>query len=160
MYRLIRQHAPEARLIFTLSPVPLLATFRPVSCISANTVSKAILRVAVDELFVKEDPRLHYWPSYEIVLEGFENSLKPDNRHVREEVLAFIMALFEQVPHENGPSDDALLSRYMDALVACGRTVQDGPKRIKRGRLAERHRGKTDEEVAGGSDVAFAPVRD
>ena len=48
--RLVRTHAPAASIVFTLSPVPLAATFRGVSCVTANAASKAILRVAVDEL--------------------------------------------------------------------------------------------------------------
>ena len=50
----MRRHNPRAHIVFTLSPVPLNATFRGVSCVSANSVSKAILRVAVDELLREE----------------------------------------------------------------------------------------------------------
>lgn len=56
VYELIRQHRPEAQIILTLSPVPLVATFRPISCITANAVSKASLRVAIDEV-MRENPR-------------------------------------------------------------------------------------------------------
>ena len=48
--KLIRTHVPKASIVFTLSPVPLAATFRGVSCVTANATSKAVLRVAVDEL--------------------------------------------------------------------------------------------------------------
>jgi hypothetical protein len=34
---LIRKHNPRAKIVFTLSPVGLAATFRPVSCITANS---------------------------------------------------------------------------------------------------------------------------
>lgn len=95
---LIREHHPKAKIVVTLSPVPLIATFRPVSCISASSVSKAVLRVAIDQLMRKQgnDGVLHYWPSYEIVTNGFADSFKPDNRHVREEILDYIMGLFER----------------------------------------------------------------
>jgi hypothetical protein len=95
-YRLIRQHRPNAAIIFTLSPVPLVATFRPISCISANTVSKASLRVAVDELMREhpDDERLFYFPSYEIVKEVVVDPYEEDRRHVRAEVVATIMDLF------------------------------------------------------------------
>jgi hypothetical protein len=82
--RLIRKHVPRAAIVFTLSPVllsadgllhqvpallllprmtsdclphqvPLAATFRGVSCVTANAASKAILRVAVDELMREEE---------------------------------------------------------------------------------------------------------
>lgn len=95
-YRLIRQHRPDAAIIFTLSPVPLVATFRPVSCISANTVSKASLRMAVDELMREhpDDPRLFYFPSYEIVKEVIADPYEDDRRHVRPEVVSGIMNFF------------------------------------------------------------------
>ena len=51
---LVRRHNPRAHIVFTLSPVPLNATFRGVSCVTANAVSKSILRVAVDELLREE----------------------------------------------------------------------------------------------------------
>ena len=34
---LIRKHRPDAKIVLTLSPIPLAATFRNVSCVSANT---------------------------------------------------------------------------------------------------------------------------
>jgi hypothetical protein len=96
IHRFIRQHRPDATIIFTLSPVPLLATFRPVSCVTANSVSKAILRVAIDEFFRAntEDKRLLYFPSYEIVTEYFRDASRGDNRHVRLDVVERIMDEF------------------------------------------------------------------
>lgn len=44
---LIRDVRPQAKIVLTLSPIPLMATFRPISCITASSVSKAILRVAI-----------------------------------------------------------------------------------------------------------------
>jgi len=98
IHRLIRAHKPGATIIFTLSPVPLTATFRPVSCITANAVSKAVLRVAVDE-FMREnanDRKLFYFPSYEIVKETFDDPYMDDNRHVRDEVIANVMGHFSR----------------------------------------------------------------
>ena len=51
--QMIRKNNKNASIIFTLSPVPLKATFRNMSCTVANSVSKAILRVALDEIFNK-----------------------------------------------------------------------------------------------------------
>ncbi len=97
IYTLIRVHKGEdVPIIFTLSPVPLVATFRPVSCITANSVSKAILRAALDELMRahEDDEQLLYFPSYEIVKEFAPTPYDDDNRHVREEVVEFIMGTF------------------------------------------------------------------
>jgi hypothetical protein len=91
---LVRKHRPGARVVLTLSPVPLVATFRPVSCVSANSVSKSVLRVAIDELMREGVPGLYYFPSYEIVTSYFRDPYALDNRHVRPEVVATIMAAF------------------------------------------------------------------
>ncbi len=98
IYSIIRKHRPDAAIVFTISPVPLVATFRPVSCITANSVSKAILRVSVDETMRKHesDPKLFYWPSYEIVKDYIREPYKPDNRHIKPEVVARIMEEFSK----------------------------------------------------------------
>jgi hypothetical protein len=95
--RLIRQVKPSADVIFTLSPIPLVATFRREPCIVANAVSKATLRVAIDEIIRDQETQgLYYWPSYEIITSVFANPWKVDRRHVQSEVLDFIMILFEE----------------------------------------------------------------
>lgn len=138
IYNLIRQHRPEARIILTLSPVPLMATFRNISCISANTVSKAILRVAIDEICrtYASDTLLHYWPSYEIVMEAFNDSFLNDNRHVREEVLTYIMTIFEKLYCKDGPSDDVILRTYFSAAAASGHVAAPLAKLIADGSSA------------------------
>jgi hypothetical protein len=65
--RLLNHHCGEKPIIVTLSPVPLKATIRDVSCITADCVSKSILRVAIDGLMRRNLPNVHYWPSFEIV---------------------------------------------------------------------------------------------
>jgi hypothetical protein len=77
---------PKLKIVFTVSPVRLTATFRPVSAITANSVSKAILRAALDE-FLRErealvNRDLFYFPSYEIVHDFFRDPFEEDNRHV------------------------------------------------------------------------------
>ena len=98
IYRVVREKRPDAAIILSLSPVPLLATFRPESCVTANSVSKAILRVAIDELCRAhpDDKRLYYYPSYEIVKEFFRDPYRGDNRHIRSHVLDTVMGNFAQ----------------------------------------------------------------
>jgi hypothetical protein len=112
IYNQIIKNNPNAKVIFTVSPVPLVATFRDVSCMSANSVSKSILRGAVDEVY-RELPghagkSLFYWPSYEIVEKIFpltiggnkaEDGRGPylrDNRHIKDKCVQEIMSLFEK----------------------------------------------------------------
>jgi hypothetical protein len=100
IYNLIRTYRPGVKVIFTMSPIPLVATFRPIPCITANSASKAILRAALDEFLreVQGDGFAYYWPSYEIVLDVFANGCwEGDRRHVRKEILEYIMTVFEHV---------------------------------------------------------------
>jgi hypothetical protein len=98
MVRLIRTHRPDAHVLFTVSPIPLVATFRPQGCVSANSVSKAILRSALDEVLRAhgDDPHLHYFPSYEIVTSFFRDPFLDDRRHVKPAILDLVMHCFER----------------------------------------------------------------
>lgn len=119
---LIREHRPDAHLIWTLSPIPLTATFRPVSCMWANAVSKANLRSALDEAvkYGELGSKVHYYPSYEIVRECFRNSYMEDRRHIHRHIIDFIMTLFER--HYCGANVDVegayRAARELDARVA------------------------------------------
>ncbi len=96
--RILQQHCPRLKVILTLSPIPLLATFRNQSAVTANHVSKAILRVALDAFFSRVDilssGRYHYFPSYELAFSLFGNPFEADNRHVRPEVAGAILEIF------------------------------------------------------------------
>ncbi|TWF49878.1 GSCFA family protein [Neorhizobium alkalisoli] len=97
IHALIREYRPEAHILFSVSPVPLTATFRPVSCITADAVSKATLRSALDEFLGvhSSDQRLHYMPSYEAVTRLFSHQWEGDRRHPHIHVLDFNMQMFE-----------------------------------------------------------------
>ncbi len=98
IWALIQEVRPEAKVVFTISPIPLTATFRDVGCISANAVSKAILRSAMDEFYEAAEgkgTKLFYFPSYDMVMYGFDNQWTPDRRHVYTHVLDFNMKVFE-----------------------------------------------------------------
>jgi len=94
--RMARKLDSAAKIIFTLSPIPLMATFRAISCSTANSVSKATLRVAVDQLMREHagDDGLFYFPSYELIHELFPDHRLEDNRHVRPEIVEFVLGAF------------------------------------------------------------------
>jgi hypothetical protein len=119
MYATIRRHVPNARVLFTLSPVTLAATFRPVCGLVANSASKAIIRAALDE-FYREQPdafgkELFYWPSYEIVTQLFDRPFLEDRRHVRPEILDFIMTLFESAFCKGGATLENAKAKFAAA---------------------------------------------
>ena len=57
---------PGLQFLFTLSPVPLIATQSSDHVLLANTISKATLRTAIAEVLSADDS-IKYFPSYEIV---------------------------------------------------------------------------------------------
>jgi hypothetical protein len=122
---LIRTYRPDAKLILTLSPVALTATFRPVSCMTANAASKAILRAALDEFMRSiDDPDTFYFPSYEIVTQCFDVPFSPDRKHPHGHVLAFNMATFERYFCCSGMSDAELQGKFNDAQAYDRRLAQ------------------------------------
>ena len=63
----VRSVNRTAPIVLTLSPVPLKGTFRGISSLSADCVSKSVLRVAIDQVMSDARPGVYYWPSFEIV---------------------------------------------------------------------------------------------
>jgi len=87
---------PEAQIIFTVSPVPLMATAQPgAHVLTATTYSKSVLRVAADTMSQRYD-HIHYFPSYEIITGAFNHGAyyAPDLRNVVETGVNHVMRLF------------------------------------------------------------------
>lgn len=96
---IVRAHKPDFKLIISVSPVPFLATTRAKEChvVTANTHSKAVLRVAAEEL-VNRNRDVFYFPSYEqVTVCTKEPFWYEDNRHVSDEGVAGVMRLFDKV---------------------------------------------------------------
>ena len=94
--QLIRKYVKESSIIFTLSPVPLKATFRDVSCTVANTVSKSILRVALEDVLSKfsNEENIHYFPAYELITDFLPKPFETDRRYIGGDTVNFVMTLF------------------------------------------------------------------
>ena len=92
-YAKIRAANPDLRLVLTLSPVPLLATYQDRHAVVADTLSKALLRVAIDE-FSRAHPEVIYFPSYEIATRLPDWPYTADNRHICTPTVERIMATF------------------------------------------------------------------
>lgn len=96
--RLRARHVPDMKIIFTVSPVPLGVTFRPVSALTANSASKAIVRAALDEFLRNHQEevgrRAFYFPSYELATNYFVDPYGPDNRHICPTAAAGIIHYF------------------------------------------------------------------
>ena len=92
-YSLVKKANPQVQLILTLSPVQMHSTYRDLSYISADTVSKSILRIALDT-FCDRHPEVIYFPAFEIVRSLAPQPLYEANRHVHQDVVATIMQCF------------------------------------------------------------------
>lgn len=118
---LIKHRTKPLKMLVTVSPVPLLATFRDMDVLVANAYSKSVQRAALDE-FVLGKAGVDYFPSYEFV--ALSNPTvawsRGDYRHVSQDVINLIMSNVlthyvegaeGQAPAANGAiSPDALLS--------------------------------------------------
>jgi GSCFA family len=115
---LVDLYLPAKQFIFTLSPIPLTATIRDQSAVTANCASKAILRAALDEFIgsrkASRKSRYHYFPSYEIVLHLFDHPFLPDNRHIRPEVAASVLDIFSRLYTDLPVEETRILGRDAD----------------------------------------------
>jgi hypothetical protein len=103
----LRSVNSAARVILTVSPVPLAATAVPEShVLAATTYSKAVLRAAAQEL-AEDLPDVFYFPSYEIITgpQTRGRYFAEDLRNVTEEGVAHVMATF--VHHAGGGAREA-----------------------------------------------------
>lgn len=97
---------PSCRILLTVSPVPLIATYEPRHALVATTYSKSVLRAAADMIQRAYD-HVEYFPSYEIITGGFNRGayFEDDLRNVREEGVAHVMRVFMSHYTENGSPD-------------------------------------------------------
>lgn len=91
----LRMVNPRARVLLTISPVPLTATATGEHVLAATTYSKAVLRVAAQEA-ADELPGVHYFPSYEIITgpQAHGRFYAANLREVTPEGVAQVMAVF------------------------------------------------------------------
>jgi GSCFA family/Polysaccharide biosynthesis enzyme WcbI len=92
---LLRQINSDCKVILTVSPVPLIATYEPQHALVATTYSKSVLRVAADEIKRSND-FVDYFPSFEIITGAYNKGayFEDDLRSVKPEGVAHVMRLF------------------------------------------------------------------
>lgn len=97
-YTEVKRRNPNFKMILTLSPIPLLATARAQThhILEANTHSKAVLRVAIDEVVSKHED-IYYLPSYEYVMECAVDPWEEDHRHVTPETVNNVVNMFKEM---------------------------------------------------------------
>jgi len=108
---LMRHRSKPLRMLVTVSPVPLLATFRDMDVLVANAYSKSVQRAALDEFVLGRDG-VDYFPSYEFVTLSNPTVAwsRGDYRHVSQDVINRIMdnVIRSYVDEGEGGPQDAL----------------------------------------------------
>lgn len=110
---------PDARLLLTVSPVPLTATASGQHVLVATMRSKSVLRAVAGE-WAEDDARVDYFPSYEIITGAptasrfFEENL----RSVRPEGVATVMGHFFAGLDLSAPARAPLTDTAMAARAA------------------------------------------
>jgi len=86
---------PGVKVLLTVSPVPLLATYENRNVLVATTYSKSVLRVAA-ETIMRETPWVDYFPSYEIITGSYNGGAyyEADAREVNHLGVAHAMRAF------------------------------------------------------------------
>ena len=86
---------PGIRILLTVSPVPLIATYETQHVLAATTYSKSVLRVAAQHA-TDSHANVDYFPSYEIITGNFSRGqyYAPDLREVEEPGVSHAMRCF------------------------------------------------------------------
>ncbi|MCI9868820.1 GSCFA domain-containing protein [Rhizobium skierniewicense] len=94
-FEILRSINPSAKMLITVSPVPLIATYSTNSVVSATTYSKSVLRVVAEE-FSNSHKGVDYFPSFEIItnLAAGNRYFENDLRSVKKEGVAHVMRCF------------------------------------------------------------------
>jgi hypothetical protein len=115
---LLRSVNRNARVLLTVSPVPLIATYENEHVLSATTYSKSILRAVAGELSKAFD-FVSYFPSYEIITGNFNKGAyyESDLRSVKPEGVAHVMGVFMEYMVASGkinPKEGAAFEKQPD----------------------------------------------
>jgi hypothetical protein len=91
----LREINSNAKIVLTVSPVPLIATAEPRHVLVSTTYSKSVLRAVCEDLTQSFD-NVAYFPSYEIITGNYTRGryFAEDLRSITEEGVEHVMRLF------------------------------------------------------------------
>jgi hypothetical protein len=118
----LRSVNPAARVILTVSPVPLIATYEDRHVLVSTTYSKAVLRVAAEEV-VRGDPASDYFPSYELITGNHTRGayFEDDLRSVTTSGVEHAMRLF--LSHYLGAETSSTLDKELEREARAVRQI-------------------------------------
>ena len=140
---LARHRRKPLKMLLTVSPVPLLATFRDMDVLVANAYSKSVQRAAIEE-FVTGRDGVDYFPSYEFVTLSNPTIAwsRGDYRHVSPDLVARIMAdVLDR--YVGGTAPGMTLEALLSSMRMLARLEDHAGLRA----LAAQHRALTDGSI-------------
>ena len=122
----LRAVNPGARVILTVSPVPLAATALDQHVLVSTTYSKAVLRVAA-EMLAQDDPAVAYFPSYEVIMSPAARGayFDEDLRSVTEAGVDHVMRLFLKHGADSSKVAETPVAADVDDHVARGAALME-----------------------------------
>lgn len=98
----LRQMNFSNKIIFTLSPIPLIYSGSDYPVVAADCLSKSALRVAIDEIGRAKFRDIHYFPSFEILrwLAPMAAEIWHDGHtvtHIRSDWITYTVGKFRQI---------------------------------------------------------------
>ena len=131
---------PRLKVILTVSPVPLIATYEKRHVWVSTTVSKACLRVAADEI-ERKFSNVFYFPSYEIITSPAAGSryYQDDLRQVTDLGVRHVMRMFgrhyiadqlRDMP--TAPPNTLTLNSEPDPEIVCDEELIEASIRVSR----------------------------
>ena len=121
----LRSVNPKAKILLTVSPVPLIATMSGGHVLTATTYSKSVLRVAAETISNAYD-HVAYFPSYEVITGAHAGGAHyaSDLREIRESGVQHAMRLF--LKHFADSDAPAAVSAEAAAPKATAPKLADG----------------------------------
>ena len=132
LLRTLRPDRPQAKMLLTVSPVPLTATASGKHALEATVYSKSVLRAVAGEL-ADHDADIDYFPSFEIITDQAARGrfYEPNLRSVAAQGVETVMAVFFSEHRAVPPS----------TIAADAEAPAPGPVRRSR-----RHQRPTDDD--------------
>lgn len=121
----VRQVNPIAKIILTVSPVPLTATYEDCHVLVSTTYSKSVLRAAAEQVVRRRTGYCTYFPSYEIIVGNFnrgtyyESDLRSVTREGVEHVMRSFLANYCEAAASVAISESELSEVEQIARIVC-----------------------------------------
>lgn len=129
----IKNRNPKLKVVVTVSPVPLIATYESQHVLTSTTYSKSVLRVAAEELR-KTFSWVDYFPSYEVITGNFnsgryyDDDLREVNALGVNHAMKLFMRHFAERPANGSASSVPMRGAVGDDGVLCDENMLDSVK--------------------------------